>query len=546
MIEAQPRGPMFRDALSARAWLDERLDRLEEAVREAADVLRTRGEMSTVALGHLEAEPLAFRRTASIHLRDLEGAITELAWRRAEREGLRLEALERHLMAAMGHDPEHGRRVLGGLLAGLSERVRVLSTSGQGALDEGRAALDEGLGALDEGMHQVVQRWEQQGAGVLGRWQRRRRLAKHGLEHTAGLPELGLALTGAARGLRPRFMEAWTRVADGAVDVGIARAHGVILDALVDGVRALDGGARRLAHAAERSRGRLSALVPAEGDVDRVELLDERLLEAVADRVGLDASNYLGREGLALADLGRTDLTSTLRAWIEERVADLDAPELADALTGFRDPEEATGPVLDLLTRAQPLWPFHDGLQPRFEGGSLARYDVLIEASDTSVLRQVGDACVQLGLPSPQHEQVDVEGGLSLRILEMASGLAVFAAAERLDPMVQVHEATLAACDEDPSAPRAALRDDVGSEELPDLLPERVGESLRERERIQGRARIQKRSQTTDEPADEAAEPAPVPIEEGRRKRKRKAATKGSGRSSGKNPKGRKKGRRVA
>ena len=247
----------FRDAEHARAWLNERLDRLEEAVRDAADIQRTASNLTADAMAQLEGEPLAFRKTAVIHLRDVEVAVTEVAADRAAREGFRIPALERLALDTIGEEPAHGRAVLEGMSAGLRDRVRHLSVLGNDGHEEAQQRTDEALIALDSGMQRVVRRWESEPLGVWNRWRRRRRLARQGLEQLAGLPDLALGLADAAREQRGALEEAWAAAVRGAVALGMARAFTEVLDWLATVLGGLDGLAHQASELARDAGHRL-------------------------------------------------------------------------------------------------------------------------------------------------------------------------------------------------------------------------------------------------------------------------------------------------
>ena len=66
---------IFKDTEHARSWLMERLDRLEEAVRDGADLYHTATSLTAEAMAQLEGDPMAFRKMAVIHMRDAEAAV---------------------------------------------------------------------------------------------------------------------------------------------------------------------------------------------------------------------------------------------------------------------------------------------------------------------------------------------------------------------------------------------------------------------------------------------------------------------------------------
>ncbi len=490
----------FRDAEHARAWLIERLDRLEESVADAAELLHVASEMGADAMSQLEADPLGFRKTAVVHLRDLQAAVTEAASSRATREGFNVAALERLMLETIGRDPAHGREVIDGLLAGLRDRVEHLATRAGNGHDEAQERLDESLIALDQSLQRVVRRWEGQALGVWNRWRRRRRMRLQGIEQLAGLPELQLGLAEAARELRPSLETAWDTAMRGARSLGIARSYTEVLDWLSDvstglGAMARQGG--EIARDAEQRLRRVDGAWAQSPMPDRRNLLDFDLLDRVLEHLGLDSAGFFSRSDLGAVDLGRLGrqgLEAELRRWVEGEVARLPDPTLAEVFGGYTAEADVVGPLARLLADGQPLLGFNDDLHRMWPGGLSAHYQVIVEATDGTLSDALGDACIQVGLPAPQIELVEAAADrrvIALRFQEMVSGLAWLSAAERLMPMAKVHEEVMAEADrhlETREGLRAALRDSVESEELGHLLPEEVRSALDELDRIRAKA----------------------------------------------------------
>ena len=475
----------FESGRAAREYLVEQLDRLERAVREASEVARAVTDLTSDALGQLETDPLAFRKVAAVHLRDLASEVTAAATTVAEREGLDREALLHVVRQALARTPAHGADVLDGLARGLRERLDRMGAVAQGATDDARRDLDQALAALDRGLDQVVRRWERAPAGFWTRRRRRKQLARQGLEHVAGLPDLTLGLAEAAREQRPQFEVAWAAMAEAAVSLGFARSLSRSLDALaaaLAGLRRAGVLGAAIAADADRRLGRLvSGDRPAPGD--RLDLVSTPLLDGALDALGITPGAFLGRPEVDLAALTRASrglLESDVRAWVEGALADAPRPTLADALNRYGADGDAIRPLIELLAAGQPLLPFHDDLHRLFEGAELARYHVLVEATDDTLDDALREASLRLGLPAPEVERPDPApaGLLALRVLQVASGIAWLSQAERLLPMARVHDEVLSGAEAMVGVPSVALRDTLESEELAPVLPERVRQAL--------------------------------------------------------------------
>lgn len=477
---------IFRDAEHARSWLMERLDRLEEAVRDAADLYHTSTSLTAEAMAQLEGDPMAFRKMAVIHMRDAEAAVGEQASARASREGFNVSVLERLTLQAVGSDPAHGRAILEGLASALRDRIVHLSGLGSAAHDEGLIRLDEALLALDRGLQRVVQRWESHAPGLFNRWRRRRRLKKQGLEHVAGLPELVLGLADAAREHRPAFEAAWEHTIQGATSLGLTRSLGSVLDWISNVLTGLDGLAEQAQGVAETSGRRLSRIEGAwrSNDApDRPNLLTIELLDRILDDIGLDAEGFIGRADVRardLARLGKQGFEAELKRWVEDEIGRLGGATLADALGGFAQDRDTIAPLVELLTIGQPLVEFNDGVHRLWPDAQPAHYQTLVQVSDGSVTDALVEACIQVDLPAPLVERRSAGGSgadLELRMVQLVSGLPWFSQARRLRPMLEEHEAVMREADESGltrEGLRAALRDDPGSKELGELMPERI------------------------------------------------------------------------
>jgi hypothetical protein len=488
---------IFHDAEHARSWLMERLDRLEEAVRDAADLHHAATSLSAEAMAQLEADPMAFRKVAVIHMRDAEATVGELASARASREGFNVSVLERLTLDAVGRDPAHGRTILEGLASALRDRIVHLSSVGSAEHDEGIIALDEALLSLDRSLQRVVQRWESASHGAFNRWRRRRRLRRQGLEHVAGLPELVLGLADAAREQRPAFEKAWEHTIQGATSLGLTRSLGSVLDWLSNVLTGLDGLAAQAAEVANASAQRLARLDGAwRGLVtpDRPNLLTKELLDRILDGLGLDSAGFLGRADMRARDLGRLGkqgYEAQLKRWVEDEIARLPVATLADALGGFASDPDVIAPLVELLTVGQPLVEIHDGTH-RLCDGRPAQYQTLVEVSDGSVSDALVEACIQADLPAPLVDRREAPGAdatLRLRMVQLVSGITWFSEARRLRPMVAEHRAVMAEADagmETREGLRAALRDDVASEALSALLPERILQGVDDLHRMMG------------------------------------------------------------
>jgi hypothetical protein len=487
---------IFIDAEHARSWLMERLDRLEEAVRDGADLYHTATSLTAEAMAQLEGDPMAFRKMAVIHMRDAEAAVGEIASARASREGFNVSVLERLTLEAVGTDPAHGRAILEGLASALRDRIVDLSGLGSAAHDEGLIHLDEALLGLDRGLQRVVQRWETHAPGLFNRWRRRRRLRKQGLEHVAGLPELVLGLADAAREHRPAFEAAWEHTIQGATSLGLTRSLGSVLDWIANVLTGLDGLAGQAASVGEAAARRLARLDGAwRGEVqpDRPNLLTVELLDRILDGVGLDAQGFIGRADVRardLARLGKQGFETELKRWVEDEVGRLPTATLADALGGFARDHDTIMPLVELLTVGQPLMEFNDGVHCLWPDGQRAQYQTLVEVSDGSVTDALVEACIQADLPAPLVERRVSEEStprLELRMVQLVSGLTWFSEARRLRPMVEEHSAVMAEADQNGltrEGLRTALRDDAGSEALIELLPDQVLQGVDELRRL--------------------------------------------------------------
>lgn len=506
---------VFHDAEHARSWLMERLDRLEEAVRDAADLHHTASSLSAEAMAQLEADPMAFRKVAVIHMRDAEAAVGELSSARASREGFNVSVLERLTLDSVGQDPAHGRSVLEGLASALRDRIVHLSAMGSAAHDEGLVRLDEALLGLDRSLQRVVQRWESATPGAWNRWRRRRRLRKQGLEHVAGLPELVLGMADAAREQRAAFESAWEHTIQGATSLGLTRSLGSVLDWISNVLTGLDGlaaQAQAVADAAELRLGRLEGAWRGAVAPDRPNLLTVELLDRILDSVGLDAAGFLNRADMRARDLGRLGkqgYEAQLKRWVSDEIGRLPQATLADALGGFARDSDVIAPLVELLTIGQPLVEIHDGVHRLWPEGRPAQYQTLVEVSDGSVSDALVEACIQVDLPAPLLDRregatssTEPDTTLRLRMVQLVSGLSWMSEARRLRPMIAEHRAVMAEVDAGMKTQegfRAALRDDAGSEALAPLLPERV---------LQGVDDLQRMKTVKDESPGDAARPA--------------------------------------
>ena len=502
MSETQGQGlPNFRDGDHARRWLLERLDRLEEAIGDAGELQHTAASLTADAMAQLEGDPLSFRKTAVIHLRDLEGALTDVSRSRAGREGIHVAALERLVLDVVGQHPAQGREIVEGLVLGLRERMDALSLRGGEGLESGQLSLDDALAALDQSLHRVVRRWEQEATGVWRRWRRRRRLARQGVDQLAGLPELALGLTDAARGHRPAFEAAWSDTSRSAVALGIASSYAATLDWLAEVLAGFDGLARQAAEVARDAGQRIRRLPGSwrEADaVDRTNLLTVALLDRVLDEIGIHTAGYLGRSETHAADLGRTSrkgLVADLTRWIETELPAIEDLTLARVWGGQGPSPDLVGPLVEVLTAGQPLMRFNDDLHRMWPDGLPAQMHLVVSCSDDSLETAMADACSQIGWQPPQWETRVDDGEpstLTLRMVQLVSGLAWFSAAERLLPMIREHRAVMAEADEGfetREGIRAALRDSLQSETLPPLLPDEVEAALGRLDALQARAR---------------------------------------------------------
>ena len=487
---------IFRDAEHARSWLMERLDRLEEAVRDGADLYHTATSLSAEAMAQLEGDPMAFRKMAVIHMRDAEAAVGEQASARASREGFNVSVLERLTLEAVGTDPAHGRAILEGLASALRDRIVHLSGLGSAAHDEGLIRLDEALLALDRGLQRVVQRWESHAPGIFNRWRRRRRLKKQGLEHVAGLPELVLGLADAAREHRPAFEAAWEHTIQGATSLGLTRSLGSVLDWISNVLSGLDGLATQASAVAESSSRRLSRIDGAwrsNGAPDRPNLLTTELLDRILDDMGLDAQGFIGRADVRardLARLGKQGFEAELKRWVEDEIGRLSGATLADALGGFAQDRDTIAPLVELLTIGQPLVEFNDGVHRLWPDAQPVQYQTLVQVSDGSVTDALVEACIQADLPAPLVERRasnSAGADLELRMVQLVSGLTWCSTARRLRPMLEEHGAVMAEADETGltrEGIRGALRDDQGSESLSPLMPEQIMQGVDELRRM--------------------------------------------------------------
>ncbi len=487
-------GLKFRDGEEARRWLLDHLERLEESVADAADIHQTSATLTGDALTQLESDPLAFRKSAVIHFRDLLSEVTDRAASRAEREGLNVKALERLVLSTLGTRPSHTREILEGLAAGFRERIDRLSVEGNAAHEGGQGELDDALGGLDRALEQAVRRWESAPLGIWNRYRRRRKLKRQGLDHVADLPELALGLASAAREQRPSFEQAWGHVVRAGIHLGLARSYAATLDWLVTVLHGVDDLARQageLAREAAQRRRRLKGDWTGARVPDRHNLLSLELLDEVIDQLELNAAAFLDRSEVKADQLGaagRQVLESDLRRWIEARLGALPDAGLRDVLAGFRPDADVSGPLVELLAAGQPLMRFNDDLHRLWPEGHPAQYYVIAGATDDSLHDALADACVAVGLPSPLSEvdaaEAEATGHhLELRVLQLVGGLAWLSEAERLLPMMVTHATVMSEADaqlETREGLRAALRDTLESEAIGDVLPDKLRRSLRE------------------------------------------------------------------
>lgn len=483
---------VFRDGEHARQYLGERLARLEAAVRDASDVARTATSMTADAMAGLEADPLAFRKVATVHLRDLMVDVTESASRRTDTEGIDEEALREATLLALGHGVDHGADVLRGMSRALRERIERLGVAAQIETDDARSELDNALLALDRSLDRVVRRWEEEPIGWWARRSRRRKLGRFGLENVAQLPELALGLADAAREHRAAFDVAWGHAAEASVSLGIAGALGKPLEwitAILSGLETAAAHAEEMARDAEAERDRMLADRPASRETDRVDLLDPDLLDRALEALGIDAPRFLSRTDLDLATLARQtrrSLEADLRSWIEGELLRLPEPTLRHALGRFAPEADLVGPLVDLLADGQPLLEFNDDFHRLWVEGEPVQYHVFVECSDDTVDVPCREACLQVGLPEPRIDRPPdggTSGPIRIRALQLVAGLAWLSEAQRLAPMAELHDAFLA--DADARLPEAgghlvALRDTLESETLVPVVPEEVRVALRE------------------------------------------------------------------
>ena len=312
----------------------------------------------------------------------------------------------------------------------------------------------------------------------------------------------------------------------------MARAFTEVLDWLATVLAGLDGMAHQAAELARDAGHRLRQRDGAWRDPDRPDrrnLLTVELLDRVLDHLGLDAESFLARSEVKATDLGRLGrqgLEAELRRWVEGEVVRLADATLADVFGGYIESTDTVGRLVDLLTAGQPLVRFNDDLHRLWPEGLPAQYQVIVESSDGTLDAALADACIQVGLPSPQLTTLDPgegERSLALRVVQLVSGLAWFSAAERLVPMAAVHAQVMAEADaelETREGLRAALRDGVESETLASILPAQVVDALAELHSLQtaaqaartsgpsashkGAKRRRKVSTIDDEPAVEA------------------------------------------
>ena len=484
----------FTTGDEASRWLEERLLKLEEAVRQAPELRRLVSDGTRDVLIDVDANPHLFYQDATDRLRRYTSQVSQAALRRLERDGFQRGVLERSSLSLLGRDEAQASRILRAMAETLRERTEALSQEGTLLYEEGRDAFTEAIHDIRATMKEAEVTWSTRGPGrhrdsVLP-WRKRRAARLTPMDD----PTFRAAANGAVSRHRGDLEGTLEAAGRGSVLLSIARYYGDIANLLSD---LLAAGANLRRHSAPiglAARQRLSRLRAAASGVatpthsgDAV-LIDDETLDAVLDRLDVDSRTFLERSDLsieAMASLSREELEEHVRTWVESQLGGLGGTSLAEVLGGLAgDTPQVRRRLLEFMARGQPLVHVNDDLPLNFEGGMRGQYTVIAEATDGSLTDALREACHQMGLPDPHLQLVaSEEGALELRVLQMVAGLPLFTQVDRLMPMIDLHRQVFQSERGvqllSPSIPPDILRDMEESESFSSLLPEAIEEAFR-------------------------------------------------------------------
>lgn len=479
-------------------WLLSKLKKLEVGVTEAPELQRLIGAGSREVLVDVEADPQLFVRDAADRMRRFTSQVSRATLEKTGKEGFKLDVLERYAIGLVASDPEAAPQVLSAMAEALRQRVAELGADGGRRHDGGQAAYADSVGRIGVEVQRALRRWTEKGPGrrlhSLLPWRRRKARRMRPMED----PTFQVDVAAAARKQRGELEGALKAAGTGAVTLTIAKYYGDIVTVLA-GYEQLAQTLRDKAQPiVARAQQRLTEVrrsvetreIPRTTDWS---LLDDDLLDAVLDRLGVDADAFLRQAGGGAQDLAQLTtqaLEERVREWVGGQLGGLVMPTLSEALSGLSSEDQASARrrLQQFLAQGQPLVHFDDELNTQFPNGMPAQYFVMAEATDGSVRQLFADACNRIGLPNPRLEvlppAVEEEGQISLRVMQFVAGIPFFAQVERLMSMIRTHRETLSQKGSgglsDGGLP-VALRDMIVSEELPELLPESIERSFERR-----------------------------------------------------------------
>jgi hypothetical protein len=483
----------FQNGEQAARWLLGRLRKLERSVDDAPELARLLEAGARDVLVDVETDPQLFTRDAAERLRRFTSQVSRATLERAQREGFQRDVLDRYALDLVAEDVERARDVLSGMSRALRERIEALSGEAGAQHGGGQAAFADLVGRVSVALQAALKRWHESGPGRHRRsilpWRRRKARRLRPLDDqtfqvdvAASTRRLRGELEAAARavGVASRGLTLAKYYSD---IVTVLGHHAAVAGNLADVGRPVAARAeRRLAELRRRAEERD---VPR--STDRT-LLDDGMLDAVLDQLGVDAGSFLATIGPDLDRVSERELDERVREWASSQLSHVAAPTLADAFGGMAsDAQQARRRLVELLAQGQPLVRFDDAIASRLPDGAPAQYYVMAEASDGSIRALLTDACHQLGLPTPRLEVVppDVDdegdGQLSLRIMQFVAGIPFFAQVDRLLPLIRTHRETMAGGTGQrlgDTELATALRDLRISDELPDLLPAAVQQAV--------------------------------------------------------------------
>lgn len=478
----------------AASWLSKKLKKLETGAREAGEIRRLLKDGVREALVDVGDEPLRFSRDAGERLRRYGTRMRRATLDEVARAGFQLDALDKSLLELVALDAGLALEIMESLRSTLRRRIEITGSEGTSAYEAGGRTFEELAHRISHTVEQAYERWAREGPGKERQsklfWRRRRaRKLKPGDD-----PEVQREIAAAVEQHLPDLEASLRDVGSGALLLSLSKYYNDIvhhLTAFMQSTNALRERGRRLFGASERKLRKLRREgAQGQGSTGDALLLQDEVLNAVLERLGISARGLLGRGDTRfseLADLSQEGFEEVLRDWLSGELGHLAMPTLAEALSGMRDDSAyVQRRLLQFLARTQPLVAFNDDLQVQHEQGLRAQYYVIAECNDDSLQHPFTEACRHMGLPQPLIEvrSDDDEGSLSMRAMQFVAGLTFFSQAERLIDMIAAHREVMSGLFDESSGVvgglSEALRDLPESRALPDLLPESIRKAYRE------------------------------------------------------------------